>query len=228
METGDAVRGRRRCSARTSNQKGTAMKRSFAMCFALVAGRRRHFFACAGGTPARRPNVLFIAVDDLNCRIHCYGDPLVKTPNLDRLARSGVRFERADRQFPLCNPSRISLFLGRYPTTTETIDFAEPALLGPDWVTLPEHFRRSGYEVSLLGKIFHYPEPKPWSAGQEAVWKQQRRHREMLADLTRWEPYRTLAPPPPGWTTWLRDYANHVRPGSQHRGTRRRGPRQGV
>src|SRR5205085_11862614 len=96
--------------------------------------------------PARRPNVLFIAVDDLNTRIGCYGEPLVKTPNLDRLATMGVRFERAYCQFPLCNPSRVSLLLGRYPTSTETVDFAWPALLGPDWVTLPQHFRASGYE----------------------------------------------------------------------------------
>ena len=100
----------------------------------------------AGG----RPNVLFIVVDDLNTRIGCYGDPIVKTPNLDRLARRGVRFDRAYCQFPLCNPSRVSLLLGRYPTSTETVDFAWPALLGPDWVTLPEHFRKAGYQVRLL------------------------------------------------------------------------------
>src|SRR5687768_2258177 len=113
---------------------------------------------------ATRPNVLFIAVDDLNTRIGAYGDPIAKTPNLDRLASRGVRFDRAYTQFPLCNPSRVSLLLGRYPTTTETVDFSKPALLGRDWVTLPQFFRENKYEVRLLGKIFHYPEPKPWSA----------------------------------------------------------------
>ena len=146
--------------------------------------------------PAARPNVLFIAVDDLNMRVGCFGDPIVKTPNLDRLAERGVRFERAYCQFPLCNPSRVSLLLGRYPTTTETIDFARPALLGRDWVTLTEYFRNFGYDVQLRGKIYHYPEPKPWSAGEEAVRKEQEIHRRNMADLTRWEPYRTLAPPP--------------------------------
>lgn len=165
-----------------------------------------------GAEPERRPNVLFIAVDDLNTRIGCYGDPVAKTPNLDRLAQSGVRFDRAYCQFPVCNPSRVSLMLGRYPTTTETIDFAKPALLGRDWVTLTEHFRASGYRVQLLGKIYHYPEPKPWSAGEAEVLKEQEIHRKNLAELTRWEPYRSLSPPPTKWVNSLRTWANVFRP----------------
>ena len=173
----------------------------------------------------RRPNVLFIAVDDLNTRIGCYGDPVARTPHLDRLAQQGVRFERAYCQFPLCNPSRVSLLLGRYPTTTETIDFAQPALLGPDWVTLPQHFRNQGYDVRLLGKIFHFDKdlmqswfpdqdvpgneyPPDWSAGEKWVRKSQEVHARMLADRTRWEPYRTLAPPPNSWVKMLRTWAN--------------------
>ncbi len=179
--------------------------------------------ACLGGAitcaaaETREPNVLFIAVDDLNTRIGCYGDPIARTPNLDRLALRGVRFDRAYCQFPLCNPSRVSLMLGRYPTTTDTIDFARPALLGRDWVTLTEHFRASGYEVELRGKVYHYPEPKPWSAGKEAVRKEQETHRKMMADLTRWEPYRTLAPPPTHWVEMLRTWANvfHPVPGDE-------------
>ncbi len=167
------------------------------------------FVSVAGAAPRDdRPNVLFIAVDDLNTRTGCYGDPIAKTPNLDRLARRGVRFDRAYCQFPLCNPSRISLLLGRYPTTTETVDFARPALLQKDWVTLPQHFRENGYEVQLFGKIFHYPEPKAWSAGDAGVRDEQRVHREMIADLTRWEPYRTLAPPTGKWVTLLRTKSN--------------------
>jgi iduronate 2-sulfatase len=172
----------------------------------------------------RHPNVLFIVVDDLNTRIGCYGDPIVKTPTLDRLARMGVRFDREYCQFPLCNPSRVSLLLGRYPTTTETVDFAWPALLGRDWVTLPEHFRKSGYQVRLLGKVYHFDKdlmkqwfaeeppgeeyPPDWSAGEKWVRKSQEVHARMLADLTRYEPYRTLAPPSSDFARMLRTWAN--------------------
>jgi uncharacterized sulfatase len=181
--------------------------------------------ACAPTAIAGKcPNVLFIVVDDLNTRIGCYGDPIVQTPNLDRLAQMGVRFDRAYCQFPLCNPSRVSLLLGRYPTTTETVDFAWPALLGPDWVTLPEHFRKAGYQVRLLGKVYHFDKdlmkhwfaeeppgdeyPPDWSAGRKWVRKSQEVHAQMLADLTRYEPYRTLAPPSSEFARMLRTWAN--------------------
>lgn len=171
--------------------------------------------AAAHAAQARRPNVLFLAVDDLNCRIGCYGDRVARTPNLDRLAARGVRFDRAYCQFPLCNPSRVSLLLGRYPTTTETVDFARPALLGRDWVSLSEHFRQSGYDVQLRGKIYHYPEFKPWSSGEAGVLKEQQIHRKQLADLMRWEPYRTLAPPPGRWVEMLRTWANVFQPADE-------------
>src|SRR5512145_1615901 len=71
---------------------------------------------------SRRPNVLLIMADDLNDDMGTFGHPLVKTPNLDRLAARGVRFDRAYTQFPLCSPSRVSMLTGLRPDTTGVED----------------------------------------------------------------------------------------------------------
>ena len=72
----------------------------------------------AKGETPNQPNVLFLICDDLNCDLGCYGHPLVKTPNLDRLASRGVRFEHTYCQYPLCGPSRASFMTGLYPDQT--------------------------------------------------------------------------------------------------------------
>ena len=114
----------------------------------------------------RSPSVLFIAVDDLRTELGCYDTGCVISPNIDRLAGEGVCFTRAYCQSGVCNPSRASLMTGMRPDTIGVWDlhthFRDTA---PDVVTLPQHFMRSGYHCSAIGKIYHndLPDPPSWS-----------------------------------------------------------------
>ena len=74
------------------------------------------------GWSAPKPNVLFIAIDDLAPALRCYGNLIAKTPHIDRLAASGVRFDRAYNQLPLCNPTRASVMTGLRPDTIKVYD----------------------------------------------------------------------------------------------------------
>ena len=105
---------------------------------------------------AETPNVLFIAVDDLKPILGCYGDKLVKSPNLDRLAARGVIFDHAYCNQAVCAPSRNSLLTGRRPTTLGIYDLGTNfRKAAPDAVTLMQHFMAGGYRAEGMGKIFH-------------------------------------------------------------------------
>ncbi len=117
-------------------------------------------------TVPNHPNVLFIAVDDLNNWLDCMnGHPNAKTPNLDRLASKGVLFTNAHCQAPLCGPSRASIMTGLRPSTTGIygmIDDNKIRLENPvtkDIVFLPEYFRMNGYHTMGIGKLFHEHAP---------------------------------------------------------------------
>ena len=139
-----------------------------------------------------KKNILFIAIDDLRPELGCYGSKIVKSPNIDRLAKEGRQFDRAYCQQSICSPSRASLMTGARPDGIGIIEnrayFRE---LNPDIITLPQHFIKNGYEAVYCGKIYHgrMTDDRYWS--RSPAWKK-------LPFKTRPKPYglQKIGPPP--------------------------------
>ena len=129
-------------------------------------------FACVskerGMDNGRKYNVLFIAVDDLRPDLHCYGDPVAISPNIDRLASEGILFSRAYCQQAVCGPSRASVMTGLRPDQLAVWDLKTHFRKNvPGVITLPQYFKEHGYHAREIGKIYHDPldakDPQSWS-----------------------------------------------------------------
>ncbi len=118
----------------------------------------------------KRYNVLMIIADDLRTELGSYGNTIIRTPNIDRIAKNATKFDRAYTQYPLCNPSRTSFLTGRYPTQHKIYnsnDYFRRKY--PDWITLPQYFKQNGYVTIRSGKIFHggIDDQISWTVGGE-------------------------------------------------------------
>jgi iduronate 2-sulfatase len=110
--------------------------------------------ARADGIAGRKPNFLFVVFDDLNNRLGCYGDPVAKSPNIDRLAARGTLFTRNFCQQPICGPSRASFMSGRRPDSLGIWSMTKHLYdTHPDAVTIPQWFMRHGYTSMSIGKV---------------------------------------------------------------------------
>ncbi len=138
--------------------------RWFSNSIALVLVLMCAFGVCLIGVTAAestKPNVLFLIADDLNVSLGSYGHTQIETPNLDRLASEGVRFEHAYCQYPLCGPSRNSMLTGLYPNSTgihQNSQIFRQTI--PQHQSLPQAFRLDGYFAGRIGKLYHYNVPK--------------------------------------------------------------------
>ncbi len=148
--------------------------------------------AIAAGLPASvlgaklsKPNVLFIAIDDLRPELGCYGSPQLKSPNIDRLASQGVLFNRAYCQVPVCGASRASLMTSVLPTAERFVGAgARVDKDAPGTVTMPQVFQEAGYVTISNGKIFHHPADTADRSWSEAPWRPEMENKDHLDPAT--------------------------------------------
>lgn len=129
------------------------------------------FTACSpSNQKENKPNILFIAVDDLRPELGCYGNEDIKSPNIDRLADNGIVFNSAFCQSAVCNPSRASLLTGLRPDNNRVWDlWTDFRTTVPDAVTLPQYFKQNGYFTTAIGKIYHNTMPDSLSWSEEKL-----------------------------------------------------------
>jgi arylsulfatase A-like enzyme len=149
----------------TSRRRFLTRAAGAALATALPAAAEAPAKTAAG---TKRPlNVLFFMSDDMRTELACYGSRFnAHSPNIDALAAHGVRFDRNYCQFPLCNPSRSSLFTGHLPRETGILGNGDAVVKAhPEWTTLPHLFRQNGYTTLRSGKLFHagLDDPAAWT-----------------------------------------------------------------
>jgi iduronate 2-sulfatase len=144
----------------------TKKSRVISVILAAIAAASIPSLAVARNDPlpisgsAKTKNVLLIMADDASMRMNAFGFRQVKTPNIDRLAKTGTRFIHAYSQYPWCGPSRASLLSGKRPDSIRVFDnSASFRTAFPNIVTLPQYFKNHGYFTGRIGKIFHQANP---------------------------------------------------------------------
>jgi len=124
--------------------------------------------ACVSSTGRPCPNILYLMSDDMRPQLNCYGQKYMITPQLDKLAATGLQFDFAYTQFAFCAPSRNSIFSGRRPDRNRALNFLSTfrkAPGGKDWVAMPQFFKTHGYFTSSAGKLYHdgMDDPPSWT-----------------------------------------------------------------
>ena len=168
--------------------------------------KNRYFKDTSISHNSEKLNVLLIVADDLNCDLGAYGNSVVKTPNIDRLAERGILFENAHNQYPLCGPSRASFLTGMYTNQTKiTRNNMNLRNSIPDVITLGQRFRQQGYQSVRIGKMFHYDNPSAiGTSGNDDIYSWDQTINPYGRDKIEEHKINTLAPRKYGGTlSWL-------------------------
>jgi len=158
---------------KTSLNKGTHVSRKWIICHILILlGFSNVSMQVSGEEKINaKPNILFIAIDDLRPELGCYGAQHIFSPNIDRLAREGIVFDRAYCQMAICMASRKSIMSGYRPTAENNLHDRGPLIHNiPGALTLDLHLLNNGYETVTIGKIYHDEEDENgWSQNYRKV-----------------------------------------------------------